>query len=433
MTAVPGTAAKPGVTGAQVAGVTFGNALEFYDFLIFAFFAVQIGQSFFPSGEPGAALLAALATFGAGFLTRPLGAVVLGIMGDRVGRRPAMLLSFAMIGAASLGVALVPGYDRIGWWAPAMVLVLRLLQGFALGGEVGASSAFLAEAARPERRGLTVSFQFVGQNGATLVAGLVGTALASVLSAGQLADWGWRLALALGVLIVPVGLRLRGSLPETLERDAAFLPAPPVAAYRRVAIVAFLTLLANTICTYVSNYMTTYATTTLKLPADVAFGATVAVGLGGVTGALAAGALSDRIGRRPVMIWPQALACAMILPGFWLIGAYPGAVSLWSVSFAIRLAVATGATAAFIHAAEALPARVRSGALAVIYAVAISVFGGTTQFAVAWLTQTTGDPLAPAWYMLAAALVGLGAMVAARESAPALQQRRGKAAPSDAA
>ena len=407
-----------GITRAQVAGVTLGNALEFYDFLVFAFFAVQIGRTFFPATSPGAGLLAALATFGAGFLTRPLGAVVLGIMGDRAGRRPAMLVSFAMIGGASLGVALVPGYHRIGWAAPALVITLRLLQGFALGGEVGASSAFLAEAAAPERRGFLVSLQFVGQNGATLVAGLVGTALASALTEVELAAWGWRVALGLGVLIVPVGLRLRRSLPETLADGAAATPAPPVSAYRRVAVVGFLTLLANTICTYVSNYMTTYAATSLALPPRTAFGATVAVGLGGVAGALAGGLLSDRAGRRPLMLWPQAAACLLVLPGFWLIGAYPGAGSLWGVSFALRLAVATAATAAFVHVTEALPPRVRSGALAVLYAVAISVFGGSTQFVVAWLTHATGDPLAPAWYMLAAAVLGLGAMLAAQETAP---------------
>lgn len=158
---------RPAITRAQIAGVTIGNALEFYDVLVYAFFAVQIAAAFFPSGG----LLAAPATFGAGFLTRPLGALVLGPLGDRWGRKPVMLLWFALIGAESLGIALTPGFAAIGWAAPVLVILFRLLQGSALGGEVGASTAFLIEAAPTGRRGLTVPLRSVGQKLATLAAG----------------------------------------------------------------------------------------------------------------------------------------------------------------------------------------------------------------------------------------------------------------------
>ena len=409
---------RPHVTRRQIFGVTLGNALEFYDFLVFSFFAVQIGQCFFPATNPVSSLLAALATFGAGFLTRPLGAVVIGGLGDRIGRRPMLILSFALIGLSSLGVALIPSYATIGITAPVLVILCRLVQGFALGGEVGASTAFLAEAAPPARRGLFVSLQYVGQYGAVIIAGIIGVALAAMMDDAALASWGWRIAMGIGVLIVPIGLALRGTLPETLDSVTAAEARPPLASYSGVAIFALLTLLANTITTYILNYMTTYAKTVLHLPSNISFGATIAVGIGGVIGALLGGLWSDRHGRRPLMIWPMAAGTLLIMPGFWIVTHFPGGNTLYAVSFVLRMVLAIATTTALISVVEALPPRVRSGALAIAYALAVSIFGGTTQFVVAWLTEVTGDPLAPAWYMLAAAALGLIAMLFARETAP---------------
>jgi MFS family permease len=401
-----------------LAGVTLGNALEFYDFLVFSFFAVQIGQTFFPAASQQASLLSALATFGAGFLMRPLGALVIGGLGDRLGRRPMLLVSFALIGLATLGVAVTPGYASIGVAAPVIVILCRLVQGFALGGEVGASSAFLAEVAPPGRRGLYVSLQFVGHGLSMLAAGLIGVGLSAVMDDAALTKWGWRIAMGLGVAVVPIGLALRRTLPETMHPEVSAEPAPRFVTYRGVALFAFLTMLSGTIATYVLGYMTTYAKTVLLLPSGVSFGATVAVGVAYTLGSVAAGVGSDRLGRRPLMIWPMALATALIMPGFWLLSQAPGAATLYSVSFALRLLLSMAIATAFVTVTEALPLRVRSGGIAVVYAVATSVFGGSTQFVVAWLTGVTGDPLAPAWYMLVAALLGLVAMSLARETAP---------------
>ena len=411
------TTTAPRITASQIVGVTLGNALEFYDFLIFTFFAVEIGHAFFPATDPQSSLLLALATFGAGFLTRPLGGFILGILGDRIGRRPAMLVSFALIGVASLGVALTPPYAAIGVAAPVLVLVWRLLQGFALGGEVGPSTAFLAEAAPPHRRGLYVSMQMFGQNVAVLIAGLVGLALARFLDDAALAAWGWRIAMALGVGVVPIGLILRRTLPETLPADPAAV-APPLSSYRRTAIIAFLALLSGTIMTYVTNFLTTFAKTTLALPSNVAFWATVAVGIGGTIGAPLGGWLADRYGRRRIMILPTLLVCLLTLPAFWLLTVMPGKASLFVVGCGLRLAIGIALSAVLVHITEDFPVRVRSGALSIVYALAISIFGGSTQFVVAWLTGVTGSPLAPAWYMAAAAAIGVVALWFARETAP---------------
>ena len=189
----------------HIAAVIAGNALEYYDFLTYAFFAAQIGRTFFPSDKPATSLLASLATFGAGFLTRPLGAFVLGRMGDQVGRKPALLLSFALIGVAIVGLALTPSYANIGIAAPIAAIAFRMLQGFALGGEIGPSAAFLAEAAPPHRRGIYSSLLYMGADGAILVAGVVGLALTDLMGDAGLDRSGWRIAFLIGAAILPVG------------------------------------------------------------------------------------------------------------------------------------------------------------------------------------------------------------------------------------
>jgi MFS family permease len=408
----------------HVVAVALGNALEFYDFITYAFFAAQIGRTFFPSDRPGISLLASLATFGAGFLTRPLGAWVIGRMGDRRGRKPAMLLSFALIGIAVIGLPLTPSYEAIGLWAPALVVGFRLLQGFALGGEVGPSTAFLMEAAPPMRRGLYISMQAMSADAAVLVAGLVGVLLAHWLSPAALDAWGWRVALGLGAVIVPFGWFMRRSLVETLDvaatRAATAAPSsgPRMPGYRRVALLGLAMLAAATTTNYVLDYMTTYAYATLGMPERLALGATVMVGLCGVVCDPLSGWLSDRIGRKPVMVVPWVVLLLAIFPAFWLLGRERSGVALFGITAVLAIASTLSTGTVLVAVTESLPARVRSGGLGMIYAVAISVFGGSTQFVVAWLTQLTGNPLAPAWYMIGAVVVGLVAITQVPETAP---------------
>jgi MFS transporter, MHS family, citrate/tricarballylate:H+ symporter len=402
----------------HVFAVAVGNAIEFYDFVTYAFFAAQIGRAFFPSNTPGTSLMASLATFGAGFLTRPLGAWVLGRLGDRAGRKPAMLISFGLIGVGVIGLPLVPTYASIGMAAPVLAIVFRLIQGFALGGEVGPSTAFMMEAAPPLKRGLYISFQCMSADGAVMVAGFVGVTLANILSPAALEAWGWRAALLVGAVIVPFGLLLRRTLGETLRSKDADDSAPRFSEYGRKAAAGLALLAAATTTNYLLNYMTTYAGSTLGMPVNVALGATAIVGLSGVVCDPISGWLSDRFGRKPVMIIPWVFLAAAVFPCFMLLEHARSRTALYAAC-AVLACASTLATCTFLVAiTESLPHRVRSGALSLLYAVSISVFGGSTQFIVAWLTRLTGSTLAPAWYMIGGVIVGLIALCWMPETAP---------------
>lgn len=422
---------KPRIPLRHVVAVFVGNGLEFYDFLTFSYFAVYISRTFYPSGNPSVALLATLATFGAGFLTRPIGAIVIGGMGDRIGRKPAMLFSFTLMGAAIVGLALTPSYAMIGPVAPALVLLFRLVQGFALGGEVGPSTAYMAEAAPPHRRGLYLSMQYATQDAAVLVAGIVGASLAAALSAQQLQDWGWRAAMLLGASIVPFGLLVRRTLPETLGQAAAeeetlsaTEPRRSIRPYLAIVVLGLMMLTAGTIGSYTRSYMTTYALDTLHLPATISFTLIIIDGAFAMMAEPLSGWMSDKIGRRPVMIVPGLLLLLVIFPCFWLIG---HARSTWVLYGAVALMstlASISSVPVIVTITETLPARIRSGAVATIYAFAISIFGGSTQFMIKLLIDRTGNPLSPAYYWSCAAILGLTAMFLVRESAPVKRAHR---------
>ncbi|HYB63887.1 MAG TPA: MFS transporter [Steroidobacteraceae bacterium] len=407
----------------DVLAVVAGNGLEFYDFIAYAFFALQISRTFFPARTPGTSLLLSLATFGAGFLMRPLGALVLGRLADRVGRRPAMVVSFSLMGVGMVGLALTPSYAAIGPAAPLLVILWRLVQGFSVGGEVGASLAWLVEAAPPERRGLYSSLQPMTADAAAFCAGLVGVALSSTLTPVQLDEFGWRIAFLLGAAIVPVGLALRRALPETPA--AAEPPSAPAADYRRVALLGFGMLASGTVIGYVLDYLTTYAADTLGMSAQLAFAATMVSAFTMMCCDPLGGWLSDRMGRRPVMVVSTALLAGCTYPAFLAIVHFhsPGALYGGCVLLGVFTGLNQGPVVAAL--AESLPRRVRAGTLSLVYALAIAVFGGSTQFAVKWLLRASGNALAPGWYMLGAALLGLVCMSLLKESAPARQASAG--------
>lgn len=400
----------------KVAAVGIGNALAFYDFLTFTFFSIQIGRTFFPSGDASHSLLYSLATFGVGFATRPVGGFVIGLYADRAGRKPAMILAFALMGAGIVGVALTPSYADIGVAAPILLVIFRLLQGFALGGEVGPSTAFLVEAAPPHRRGLYLALQFGTQDVAVLVAGTVGFALATWLSPADLEHWGWRAAFLIGAAIVPLGLAMRRNLPETHATGRAAGPRvrPPL----RLVIVGLGMLGAAMISAYVLDYTTTYAQDALKLAAGPAFFATVVIGAVSVVCDLACGLLTDRVGRRPVMLVGVAFFIALAVPAYMVLNAWPTPAVVYGVAALIAVLVAFAANPGLIALTEAMPKAVRSSAVGTIYAVAVASLGGTTQFMIKWLSGVTHSPLAPAWYLTGALVMGAVAMWFMPETAP---------------
>jgi len=398
---------RPRLTRSQIASVAAGNALEFYDFVTYAFFATQIGRALFP-GDATSKLLLSLATFGVGFLTRPLGGLLIGRMADRRGRKPAMILTFSMMGIAMTGLALTPSYAVAGMAAPLIAVFFRLLQGFALGGEVGPNIAYLMEAAPPGRRGLYISLNFATADLAVMIAGLIGFGLASVLSGPQLDAWGWRVAFLVGASIVPLGLRLRRTLVETLpassEADKATTPNRMIIL---LAAAGLFIIAGATISNYTLEYLTTYAQSTLHMAVPTAFAATIILGVIGVFGDLAGGWLADRFGPKRVLVGPWLLLIVLIVPVFHILNQTRTASALLASTAILTLFHILGSTPAVLLFVQALPARVRAGATGIVYALAIAFFGGTTQLFETLLIRWTNNPVAPGWYMMAAVIVAL--------------------------
>jgi len=402
-----------------IAGI-IGNALEVFDFTSYAYFAVMIGYAFFPTHDPIVSLLLSLATFGVGFISRPLGGIVIGAYADRAGRRPAMMLSFLLMGVGCAALAFTPSYASIGAAAPIIVVAARLVQGFALGGEIGPATAFMLEAAPAGKRGLYGSLQFCSQGFATLASGLLGIVLSSHLSAAALNGWGWRVPFVVGIAILPIGLLLRSSLPETLH-DANEPPASAnfaqlMSSHGRIILLGLVAISSLTIPFYVLAYMTTYAITTLHMDTTVSLAATAVLGLCNIVFSPIGGALSDRIGRKPVMIWPRVVLALAAYPLFLSLNIFPTAVTIFAVTAILAILNQTSGAVALVTIAESLPRSARSASLGTVYALAVAIFGGTAQFVVTWLIAKTGDPLAPGWYLAGATAIGVVALAAMRET-----------------
>ena len=417
----------PPVPARHVAAAVIGNALECYDFIVYSYFAVQIGRAFFPTHSAFSSLMLSLGAFGAGFFSRPLGAVVIGRLGDRVGRKPAMLLSFMLMGASMLTMAATPTYAQIGLMAPLMVLAARLTQGFAMGGDIGSTTTFLLEAAPADQRGLSTAWQLGTQGVATVASGLVGLTISHLFGAEGLQAWGWRAAFLLGALILPFGLILRRGLPETLETTLEAAAATPIRAllvqHGRLIGLSFLIIGNINVSYYVLGYMTTYAVTTLGMAPAAAFGAPIVFGACTLAFSLAGGALSDRIGRKPVMIWPRMALLLVAYPAYLLLAKGRDPASLMIVTAVLAALSQMAGAGALVAVTEALPVKARCLALSVIYALAAAVFGGLTQPALAWLLHNTKGGLAPAYLLMAVTVVGLAAMIAMPETAPGRAKR----------
>ena len=416
-------AALPEILHRHVAAAIVGNTVEFYDFSTYAYFATQIGRTFFPSHSPFASLLASLLVFGVGFVGRPIGAVVIGRYGDRAGRRPAMMLSFMLMGVALVGLALTPSFRTIGIAAPILVTLLRVLQGFALGGDVGPTTAFLVEASPPAHRGFYASLQYASQGMSALLSGLVGFTLARMLDAAALESYGWRIAFLLGAIILPIGLIVRSSLPETLHHEEdAETTVEAARDVTRTAILGFAMLASATIAYYTISYMTTYASQMLHMRTDVAFAATIFFGLSNVIFAPLGGWLSDKVGRKPVMVGSRIVFTVLGIPAFMLLLHNRDATTLFAVAFVLG-ALSQMASPQIAALTEALPKSMRSASLSIIYALAIALFGGSAQFVVTGLIHLTGNLLIPAYYLTLGNIAGIVSMAMFKETAPVARGR----------
>ena len=410
------------ITRRHITAAVMGNALEFYDFTTYALFATQIGHVFFPAGNEFAQLMASLITFGVGFVARPFGAVILGAYGDRAGRRPAMLISFILMGFGVLGLVLTPGYAQIGAAAPALLVFFRLVQGFALGGEVGPTTAFLIEAAPVHRRALIGSWQSASQAVASLLGATIGLLMTQLASPEFVENYGWRIAFGLGAIILPFGFFLRRSLPETLHRHETPTAIHPTArgpfSHARPILIGLAMIMSFTTSTYVLLYMTTYAKQTLHMSDMASFSASVANGVSGIIFALLGGYLADRYGRRPVMITARILLLLATYPVFLLIVRNLDAVTLIAGTGLLSALSSTSVGVALIALTESLRKDVRSSGLAIVYAVGVTVFGGMAQPFITKVLKDTGNPMAIAWYLMAAAAVGIVAMSFLKETKP---------------
>jgi MHS family proline/betaine transporter-like MFS transporter len=402
-----------------------GNTLEWYDSAVYGFFALTLAKLFFPAGDPTVSLLLTVATFGVGFIMRPVGALVLGTLADRRGRKAALSLTILLMALGTAMIGLAPTYATAGAWAPAIIVLARLIQGFSAGGEIGGATAFLVEHAPPQRRGLYASWQQASQAGALLLGSLTGAVLTGLLPADDIEAWGWRIPFLLGLLIAPVGLFIRFRVSETdafkailRERaarpEASFSPLSDTLGKHSSAVVAgFGITIAWTVCTYFFLVtMPTYAVRQLGVPQSASL---LANSIGLILIVILApvfGAWSDKVGRRPIML---ASACGILFVCwpllFWLTH-QPSIANLVlaQIAFAVLIAGFSGPAPAAM--AELYPPAMRSTGLSIAYNLAVTIFGGFAPFITTWLIARTGSALAPAWYVMLAAAISLTTLIA---------------------
>ncbi len=415
--------ARPRLDAKGVFAAVLGNGFEFFDFTVYATYLGLIGQAFFPSDNVLASDLASAAAFGAGFVARPLGGALIGAYGDRAGRKPAMTLSIGLMAIGSALIAVTPGYATIGVWAPILLVLARLLQGFAVGGEVGPATMFMLEAAPPERRMFFASWQLASQNLGSLASGVIGFALALLLTKSSFDDWGWRVPFALGVLIAPVGIYIRSRLVETLETPRHERPAGAWAIAARVLVqnwtgvlIGLALISGGTITQYFLITMTPFAIRTLHLPESTAMLGAMTLGISGGLGSLAGGLLADRFGIRTVAIVPRVLLMILLFPVMKFLVANPSGATLVAAIAVLSLLHAASVAVGIMLIPLIFPPAVRSTGLAVSYSLGVAIFGGTATYIVTWLVGATGDPLASTYYVMAASVVMLLAVLGIRNA-----------------
>jgi MFS transporter, MHS family, citrate/tricarballylate:H+ symporter len=410
-----GTDASPSRLGA-ILRATSGNFLEMFDFFLFGFYAAHIARAFFPPVNEVTALLLTFTTFWLGALMRPVGAIVLGAYIDRIGRRKGLIVTLSIMALGTVLIAVCPTYASIGIAAPVIVLIGRLLQGFSAGVELGGVSIYLFEIATPGRKGFYTAFQSASQQVAIFFAAVIGYLMHASLSPAQIADGGWRIPFFIGCLIVPLIFVIRRSLQETPEFLARRSHPTTAEIFRSVAanwpVILLGTLLTvpTTVTFYlITVYTPTFGKSVLHLGEGESLAVTVCVAVSNFVWLPIGGAVSDRIGRKPVLVTIAALALLTAYPALaWLVAAPTLAkmlvVELW---FSFFFGAYNGAMVAALS--ELVPAHVRATSFSLAFSLAAALFGTATPMVSTWLISTSGDRAAPGFWLMSAALCGLAA------------------------
>jgi MFS transporter, MHS family, proline/betaine transporter len=411
-------AAHSAASGAlQIAAATIGNALEWFDILIYGYFATTIAAVFFPNSNPVVSLLLAFGSFGLSYLARPLGAVILGAYADRAGRKTALTLSIRLMVIGTAVMAIMPSYAMIGLIAPIGIFAARLLQGFAVAGEFGSSTAFMVEHST-RRKAFFSSWQFTGQHVAKLLAALFGFGLSSTLSVPQLHSWGWRVPFLFGLLVGPVGMYIRRKVdetPEFLNTVHTRTPIRETFATEKSGLVLGAGLVAvGTASTYFSLYIPTYATTRLHMPATVGYLVSIVLAVISVVLIPFSAQLADRVGCTRMLLTAAFLMLLAFYPEFFLITRFPKLsvmLPVLIVDCILQLAYVSALPAVM---ASLFPPRTRVTGLSLSYNLGVTIFGGFAPVIFTWLTELTHDNTAPSFYLMAMAVLSLAAVLAVR-------------------
>ena len=403
---------------ATVLRVTSGNFLEMFDFFLYGIYATDISKAFFPVHSGYVSLMLTFVTFGAGFLMRPLGAVILGAYIDRIGRRRGLILTLALMACGTVLIACVPSYATIGLFAPLLVVIGRLVQGFSAGVELGGVSVYLSEMATPGRKGFYVSWQSASQQAAIMMAAALGYAVNAWLAPAVVDDWGWRIPFFVGCMILPFVFYVRRSLLETEE----FLARKVRPTFREslhamarnwsLVTAGMLMVVMTTVSFYlITVYTPTFGKSVLKLDAADALVVTFCVGLSNFILLPVMGALSDRVGRWPLLAVFTVLTLLTAYPILsWLVGA-PSFGRMLVTELWLSVLYASYNGAAVVALTEVMPPHVRTVGFSLAYALATAIFGGFTPLVSTWLIEHTGDKAAPGWWMSGAAACGLAATI----------------------
>jgi MHS family proline/betaine transporter-like MFS transporter len=399
-----------------IVAATIGNIFEWFDFVVYGFFAVTLAEVFFPAGNPTVSLLVTFGAFGLAYFVRPLGAIVVGGYTDRAGRKAGLLLSMALMMIGTTLMAVTPGYATIGLAAPIIITLARLLQGFSVGGEFGSAVSFLAEHGGG-RRGFSASWQFATGGLITVLASLFGLSLTTLLTHEQLVDWGWRIPYVFGMLIGPAGLYVRAKIVETPEFLEAEKPAtiPIRDVLRRHPLPVLLALGISIISNssfYILAYIPTYGVKTLHLPASTGFTATLIGGAILALGCPLAGYWSDKLPRPLLMVIACWLFVLTSYPAFYLMAAWPSLAACIIAVGWLQFVKAGYSGVLPSLLSEQFPVETRAIGVSLGFSTAVSIFGGLAPLIATWLIAATGDSLSPSYYLIFTALLSLVALMA---------------------